>query len=114
MYHYCKLCGECMKLICHESIGRWTSADILSHFKCPLCPEYFAIFSAVHQKIITEKLLLKNFGFVFNAISRDAVLWKERKPLSARIHLKVLPLNELTPELAVQWVNKLKTYVVFQ
>lgn len=114
MFYYCKLCGECMLLICHE--WSFCDADTRSHFKCHLCSEYFLVYSTAKNKVITEKLRLKNFGLQFFPQTKEARLYKECgvKFDTSHIFFQTLKINELTHELAIQWVNKLKTYIIFQ
>lgn len=98
-----------MLLICYES---WATFDKYSHLKCHFCPEYFIVYSFVKNKVITEKLLVKNFGFQFYPSSKEVRVYKEAS--KGRIFMQTFTLNKLTHELAVQWVNKLKIYVTFQ
>lgn len=114
MYHYCKLCGEC--LILDRSYEKFTNSP-LWQYKCRLCPEYFLLIEG--SEIIWNCLVYKNISFyVFSDFCIDNI---DHGKAVLRIYdgsstndLFKFPLKELTHELAVQWVNKLKTFVVFQ
>jgi len=104
MYHYCKLCGECL-------LQYLVEPPTFRAFKCHLCPEYHLLLS-FDMKKIWEDLQVKNLRLIV----KDNIATAQMKS-EVSIYMKDLysfPLNELTHELAVQWVKRLKTCVVFQ
>lgn len=116
MYHYCKLCGECLLLICYEFIGEWTTADKLGHYKCHLCPEYFLVYSTFCKRILQETVRVKNFNAAFASAKKAIHIFKDEDnhTWNGKGALEIIPTNELTHELAIQWVKRLKTCVTFQ
>jgi hypothetical protein len=112
MNQYCKLCGECMTLLACETISDLSSSDTLSHFNCLACPEYFAVFSDNSNQIIKENLRVECFIMNFYNKTGHLYLYKILPNYRGETFLKMFFLNELTHELAVQWVKRLRKFPI--
>ena len=66
----------------------------------------------VFKFVVSETLQVKNYYLIFWVEECQAKVIEDNGGEKKIIHS--FSLNELTHELAVQWVNKLKTYVIFQ
>lgn len=113
MYRACKLCGECMIFSNPEVHPRNTEfprgAEI---YKCPVCKEYSLVSNGDTSHIINEKIMIGNYSCTFYPQAKEMQICVQKSGWWSPI--KRLRLNELTHEAAAQWVNKLKTYVLFQ
>lgn len=86
---------------------------------CHLCPEYKLL--AEGTEMIWEQLNTGNVRFVVFSQHPDnttirglAKVQIGHGGIISFNTIATIPLNELTHELAVQWVKKLKTYKTFQ
>jgi hypothetical protein len=78
---------------------------------CSHCQQYQVIWHD-NGYIESEVLTSGNYHLIFFPSYQEANV-VEKNDNSKKI-INTFALNELTHELAVQWVNKLKTYVLFQ
>src|SRR5579864_5656436 len=78
---------------------------------CPKCRQY-SIVCWENGIVETETIRTKNFYMVFIPAYKTASIASTNE--DDKKIMRSFDLNELTHELAVQWANKLKTYVVFQ
>jgi hypothetical protein len=93
----CKLCDNILFVQPHS-----TRSELCD------CQHYFVIIDE-GKNIISETLIAGNFCLIlFPQFEEASILEKG----SADV-LGIFQLKELTHELAVQWVNKLKVYVLF-
>jgi hypothetical protein len=99
MIDHCKFCQS--KIPVPELGADWW---------CPHCRQY-SIACLDNGVVESETLRSGNFYMTFFPVFQTAsiVETKDNKP----VNLKNMSMNELTHEQAVQWVNKLKTYVLF-
>jgi hypothetical protein len=92
----------------------WDSTLPNAHdYKCRLCPEYNILLASDKLTVESEGIRVKNHKLVFYPNKKLASVWRD-DDANSFIKVSSFSLNELTHELAVQWVNKLKTYVIFQ
>ena len=112
MFYDCKLCGN--SLLYDKEI--WDSQLPNAHlYKCHLCPEYNLLLASDMKTVESEGIRIANFKLVFFPNSKKANLWQnEFGDIYKAIRVSSITMNELSHELAVQWLNKLKTYVTFQ
>jgi len=82
-------------------------------YKCRLCPEYNILLASNKVTVESEGIRVRNYKLVYYPNKKLASVFQDDNANSF-IKVSSFPLNELTHELAVQWVNKLKTYIVFQ
>jgi hypothetical protein len=108
MYHYCKLCGECLLL---ARTGRMYHK--IKIFQCRLCEEY-TLWVDADNKPDVEWLTVNNFNLVIVVKTQQAFVRSINENDSTNRMYPHFLLNELTHELAVQWVNKLRLYSIFQ
>ena len=110
----CKLCDRVM--IFEKKI--WDSlAGHAFYYRCPSCPEYRVLLKTDLETIESEVLRVGNFSATFFPVQRRLRL-VENLPVTIGMPLfntiENYTVNELTHELAVQWVKRLKTCVTFQ
>lgn len=100
MIDHCKFCEN-----------KIPTPDLGADWWCPQCLQY-SIVCLYHGIVESETVRSGNFYLTYfpNYKVASIVETKDLKPYN----LKNIEMNELTHEQAVQWVNKLKTYVVFQ
>ena len=81
---------------------------------CKYCKNYSFMFQ--YGEIETENIIYENFSLIFLPRYKEASIITTHPFDGKRCYrsIKIIPLNELTHEQAVQWVNKLKNYVLFQ
>lgn len=113
MFNYCKLCGNCLILDRKILIQSSPNEKSIFLFRCHLCKEYQLVSSCEGNAVRFEYILIKNFSLQFEPSIQVASIFTFDKNNCGR-GITIFPLNELTHELAVQWVNKLKTFVIFQ
>ena len=116
MKHYCKLCNYEMLFI----NAVWTFAPRESSCAChqgiyTLSLYYNEDNSINHQE---EYIILNNYCFHYNSSTRIASILKQKFETSGK-HLdgaiiNIFHLDELTTELAAEWLGKLKTYSIFE
>jgi hypothetical protein len=104
--------------VCEQAIPALRSG---SRYSCPICSQYVIVLknpnsyygsgSLVESVVESESVIEKNYYLIFLPDWQEANVVERRD--KNRI-VKNFPLTELTHELAVQWVNKLKKYVTFQ
>jgi hypothetical protein len=110
----CKVCGEpFVEWEGSPENCRQILDDTVSR-PCRFCHKYVVVYDA-YGNIETEYVSSANFILTFlppykvawitKLNDLDNKLWKE---------IDEVKIDELTPELAVKWANKLKTYSVFQ
>lgn len=78
---------------------------------CPKCQKY-SIVCLDNGIVESETLRNGNFYMVFFPTYKTASIASTND--DNKKVMKSFEMNELTHEQAVQWVNKLKTYVIFQ
>jgi hypothetical protein len=78
---------------------------------CIECQKY-QIVCLDNGYVESEMLRVDNYHLIFFPTYKEANVVETND--SGKKIVNTFPLNELTHELAVQWVNKLKTYVLFQ
>ncbi len=88
-------------------IGIW-----LYPFVCSRCSQYTLLFNDNKLDVDSEKIKVNNFYLHFSPTKKAGIIWqvvdgKERP-------IRRVKLEELTPEIAMQWVDKLRKYVIFQ
>ena len=88
-------------------IGYW-----LYPFKCRLCPQYTLLFDDKKLKVDSETIEVNNFYLHYSPKTKGGIVWKIIDGKRRAIHR--FEIKELTPELAKQWVDKLRKYVIFQ
>ena len=119
MWRYCKLCGECL-LLDHYTERSRMNLPRLYNYRCSLCPGYALLLEGNEQ--VWEQIWIGNVRLiVFSQEHADnttrrglAFFQKSVSGWTDFENLYQFPLKELTHELAVQWANKLRTYLVFQ
>jgi len=112
MYHYCKLCGECLLL--EHTLGNmpsWNSFSYSKIYKCLSCIEYCLCIKQENNNILYESIQYKNWCISFWPQNKMAYLRKDR---NGTFHFYPLDEKELSHELAAQWLKKLKIYVIIQ
>ena len=127
MYHYCKLCGNCLLLDRLVTTGFSTLGPDIKIFKCHSCPEYSIWLRCSDNSVRVEHIFIKNFMLAYEPDSGHYPDGADNKEhfLPGRISIILLNKNdneclhqfygkELTHELAVQWVNKFSNLTVFQ
>lgn len=78
---------------------------------CPKCQQYSV--ACYDNGIVESETLRKgNFYVIFFPVYKTASIVSTND--EDKKVMKSFEMNELTHEQAVQWVNKLKTYVLFQ
>lgn len=77
---------------------------------CPVCLQY-GINCDEHGIVETESIRSGNFYMVFIPAFKTASIASTSE--DDKNVMKSFDMNELTHEQAVQWVKKLKTYVIF-
>ena len=116
MITHCKVCEKEIKAVQFSTSYGRRSAD---GYGCECLQYSFRMTNSSLIKENDDKLLIvesetimsKNYFLVFFPVYQEANVVEKNE--RNRI-VKTFPLTELTHELAVQWVNKLKTYVLFQ
>jgi hypothetical protein len=80
-------------------------------WSCISCEQYTANMS-YDNMIESETVCVSNYYLVFFPIHKEANV-VEKSEENNRI-IKTFPIDELTHEEAIKWLEKLKTYVIFQ
>lgn len=95
-------CKICEKVIPVPQLG--------DDWWCPDCQKY-SISCLSNGFPESETIRVGNYFLVYMTAYREAsvVSVDENKKI-----LRNIPINEITHEIALQWVTKLKTYVLFQ
>jgi hypothetical protein len=110
MFFYCKLCGNC--LILQNDYGE------LYPFECHFCKEYDLLVREGNQ-LYWEAIRYKNIRALFfhqgdgSLRARVETVHLDRYGFVDKV-LYSFSLDQLTPDLAVKWLQKIKTYVLFQ
>lgn len=115
MDFFCKLCNRVM--IFEKKIWDSLAGDAFK-YRCPNCKQYRMLLKSGLEIIESETLEVGNFSVTFFPVQKRLRL-VENFPIEVgqpmfNIIKNVYGINELTHELAVQWVKKLKTCVTFQ
>jgi hypothetical protein len=85
--------------------------DLGDDWWCPVCQKY-SIVCLDNSIVESETIRAGNFYMVFFPAYKTASIASTDD--DDKKIMKSFEMNELTHEQAVQWVNKLKTYVLFQ
>jgi hypothetical protein len=114
MDYQCKLCDRVMifNKAVSDGIGNFFK------YRCVDCKQYTMLLKGDQETVESETLAIGNYSLVFfpainiASINESNTKAKYVRSLSRIVHR--FSTKELTHELAVQWVKKLKTYVTFQ
>lgn len=110
----CKVCEEEYNAI---HISQWHGIELpIDGWHCHKCKSYDVAFDE-DGSIETETISSGNYRLIFFAQYEQASIVEkdlESKARDAWRKVKNIELKALTHEVALQWVNKLKTYVIFQ
>jgi hypothetical protein len=86
--------------------------DLGEDWSCTSCNKY-SIVCIESGFAETENLRIGNYWLVFLPAYKEASVVEQVDGIKHK-RINSIPMDELTHELAVQWVKKLKTYVIFQ
>ena|SRR5277367_737648 len=98
----CKICGKDLPPFKNGFIARFAACE---------CQKYQVV-CLENGYIESETIKIDNYHLIFLPAYKEANV-VESNDGDKKI-INTFALDELTHELAVQWVNKLKTYVLFQ
>lgn len=99
---WCKICDQPLKRI--GSGYGWSD-------QCPA--DHYSVRYTYQQHLETEMVIASNFYLLFDPAFGCAWI-KNDLNMPSQPFLKSFYLGELTPEIAKDWLNKLKSYVVLQ
>lgn len=123
MITHCKVCEKEIKDVQFSTSYRYRGSE---NYNCD-CMQYS--FIAQHSSILkedidnkvprfltveSETIMSKNYFLIFFPTYQEASVVEKGEGYNNKRIVKTFALKELTHELAVQWVNKLKTYTIFQ
>ena len=100
MISHCKLCDKAIP-VPQFGVSWW----------CSQCQKYQVIYLD-NGFVESEMIRVDNYHLVFFPTYKEANVVESNE--GGKKIINSFTMNELTHELAVQWVNKLKTYVLFQ
>lgn len=110
----CKVCGEPFVELeetpenFHQIIARMVNE------RCDRCGKYMVVYDA-DGFVQSENVITANFLLTFFPQYKKACVVKRDSLGNVNFDvMRDMEMDELTPELAVKWANKLKTYVVLQ
>ena len=85
-------------------------------FICNNCNQYKCLSSSKTGFLVLETIMYGNYFMIFFSEDKEANVVEigPHDDINRRKVLKTFTLNELTHEFAVQWVKKLKLYVLYQ
>jgi hypothetical protein len=81
---------------------------------CIKCQHYSFVMDSELRTVESESLKVGNYYLNFFPTYKTSTVVEDNEINYESRVIHSLSMNELTHELAVQWVNKLKTYVLFQ
>lgn len=113
MFNYCKICGSCLLL----DRRIWDSSLPDAYwYKCKLCPEYNLLLASDKITVESEGIRVANFKLIHFPSKKKSSLWQDKEvgQYLGSEKLMTFDMEELTPEEAVRWLKKLKTYVLLQ
>jgi hypothetical protein len=109
-YAYCKICEKDFPVL------KYTRASI-----CNTCNKYKVTYTTSplpngEPYIESETIFIDNFYFIYSREFKQAFVVQKAGDDKEDRHIlsDFIEIEELTHELAIHWIEKLKTYVIFQ
>ena len=99
-----KNCKVCQKAIPVPQYG--------TLYWCIDCQQYHVCYS--NGLVESETIKSDNYHLVFFPSDKEANVVEDKGSGQPAKIIKTMPMEELTHELAVHWIQKLKIYTVFQ
>lgn len=111
----CKVCEHEYNAFHINAATRTYTETAIGAYYCDKCKQYSAKF---HDGLIeSESVSSGNYMLVFFPEYKEATIVERdlsEDAIKEWRKVKTIPLDNLTHEVALQWVKKLQTYVIFQ